>query len=46
MAFMDWFAKLYEKDTWSEVEPWQKFGFYGGLLFFPFTILMILDFFL
>ena len=46
MDFMDCFAGLYEKDTWSEVESWQKFIFYIGLLFFPFTILTVVDFFL
>lgn len=46
MAFMDLFAGFYEKDTWDEVESWQKFTFYGGLLFLPFVVLEILDIFI
>lgn len=47
MAFMDLFAGFYEKDTWDEeVESWQKFTFYGGILFLPFVVLEILDIFI
>ena len=46
MAFMDLFAGFYEKDTWGEVESWQKFTFYGGLLFLPFVVLGIFDIFI
>ena len=46
MAFMDLFAGFYEKDTWDEVESWQKFTFYGGLLLLPFVVLEILDIFI
>jgi hypothetical protein len=46
MAFMDLFAGFYEKDTWGKVESWQKFTFYGGILFLPFVVLEILDIFI
>jgi len=34
LAFMDYFARFYEKYTWAEVESWKKFTFYWCYCFY------------
>ena len=39
MGLMDRVAKIYKKESWKDVEPWNKLLFFVGLLFLPFLFL-------